>query len=661
MSTGGTIPYELREREQWLVWRWSAARAGKRTKQPVDPHSGELASTANPATWGGYEVAVAACEAFDYPGIGFVFTPDDPFSGIDLDGCRDPESGDIEAWAEKIIGSLDSYSEVSPSGHGIHIIAKGTLPAGGRKRGRFEFYDSGRFFTITGERLDGTPCEIKERGEVLRRLHRHLFGKTEQTSNEHGERREGNGLSDQEIIARAMRAINGSEFAKLWCGDFKGHASASEADLALCSSLAFWTGGELEAMDRLFRQSGLYRPKWDERHFGDGRTYGRATMEKALEGSSKFYDPRSSSLYRYGIRDGGENGLENKDGQPHLRSVQFNEIPDPEPRHYLLEGLIPQGYPTLLHGDGGSAKSMLALSLGLAVAQRGRAEMKWLGLGVGEVGVVLYLDFELDAAEQRRRVMQLARGEGLERVPDCFRYMSALGHSLRETFQAALAECKEHGVKLLILDSLGPAFEGDTEAARDVIGFFHRVMEPFRAAGVTVLIIDHQSHLRSGQRYQDKSAFGSVYKSNLARSVIQVEPFSREEGSLTVRLRQKKHNFGPLATPFGAKLEFGEERVTLHAEELDAADLAEEGTLNAADRLRFALQDEPAYPEELAEDTGIHIKTVRNTLSKLRKAGEVERTEEVDAGGSKQVRLVVPHPNHSKLDGNRDNEETPEH
>jgi hypothetical protein len=247
--------------------------------------------------------------------------------------------------------------------------------------------------------------------------------------------------------------------------------------------------------------------------------------------------------------------------------------------------------------------------------------VKWLGRDVGEGRAVLYLDFELDAAEQRRRVMQLARGEGLDRVPDAFRYMSALGYSLREAFDAALAECKEHGVKLLILDSLGPALEGDAEAARDVIGFFQKRIEPFRAIGVTVLVIDHQSHLRSGQRCQDKSAFGSVFKTNLARSVIQVEPISHEAGALTVKLRQKKHNFGPLATTFGAKLEFSEERVTLQAEELDAADLAEEGTLSAKDRIKLALEDGPANAEKLAEDTGIHIKTVRNTLSKLRNSG----------------------------------------
>lgn len=136
--------------------------------------------------------------------------------------------------------------------------------------------------------------------------------------------------------------------------------------------------------------------------------------------------------------------------------------------------------------------------------------------------------------------VSLHNAMGLERVPDTFRYMSALGYSLREAVDAALAECIEYGVKLLILDSLGPALEGDAEAARDVIGFFHKVLEPFRVAGVTVLVIDHQSHLRSGQRYQDKSAFGSVFKTNLARSVIQVEPTSHEDGALTVVLRQKK-------------------------------------------------------------------------------------------------------------------------
>jgi hypothetical protein len=140
---------------------------------------------------------------------------------------------------------------------------------------------------------------------------------------------------------------------------------------------------------------------------------------------------------------------------------------------------------------------------------------------------------------------------------------------------------------------------------------YQRVLEPFRAIGVTILIIDHQSRLRGGESYQSKSAFGSVYKMNLARSVIQVEVDERGEGALALKLRQKKHKFGLLADPFGAKLKLTEEMVAVEASELDDADLAEEQTLSTEKRLELVLQKGPAYPEEIAEATGMPLKTVK--------------------------------------------------
>jgi primase-polymerase (primpol)-like protein len=371
----GIPPLELRERDQWLCWRYTV-REGKRTKMPVNPHTGDLASSTDPNTWASYEEVVAARDARDLDGVGFVLTPDDPFCAIDLDDVRDAETGELEKWVLKVVRALDSYTEVSPSGEGVHVFVRGELPPGGRKRGRFECYDRSRFFTVTGEHLDRTPYEVVERGRKLKALHRRVFGEPAKTTNGHGTRREGNGLSDQEIVARAMRARNGGEFAKLWGGELNGHASHSEADLALCSRLAFWTGGDPGAMDRLFRQSGLMRHKWDGWHYGDGRTYGQATIEKALEGTAVFHDPKSQSLYRDGTWDGSEDESKAEDEKPPLRSIRFNEILDPGPRRYLLEGLVPEGYPTLLHGDGGSAKSMLALSFGLALARKadGQAE-----------------------------------------------------------------------------------------------------------------------------------------------------------------------------------------------------------------------------------------------------------------------------------------------
>ena len=132
-----------------------------------------------------------------------------------------------------------------------------------------------------------------------------------------------------------------------------------------------------------------------------------------------------------------------------------------------------------------------------------------------------------------------------------------------------------------------------------------------------------------------------MFKTNLARSVIQAQATERGEGTLTVRLRQKKHNFGPLAEPFGVKLSFTEQAVSLEAVELDASELAEEATLNATDRVKLALENGPAYPWEIAEHTGLAVKTVKNVLTGLRKQEVVEPTGEVE-NRTEQVRLSVP-------------------
>jgi hypothetical protein len=223
-----------------------------------------------------------------YQGLGFVFTEEDPYVGVDLDDCRDPHSGEIAPWALEIIRELDSYTEVSPSGTGMHVLLRGELPKGRNRKGKIEMYDSGRYFTVTGEHLEGTPSKIEERSKRLITLHRRVFGQdADRPSGDTSAL--GNDLSDQELLVRAMRAKNAEAFGKLWTGDTSGYSSASEADLALCSHLGFWTGGDQDRVDRLFRQSGLYRPKWDERHYGNGSTYGQATIERALSTSQRLY------------------------------------------------------------------------------------------------------------------------------------------------------------------------------------------------------------------------------------------------------------------------------------------------------------------------------------------------------------------------------------
>ena len=136
------FPAELAECDQWIAWRYET-RGGKQTKVPYSPHLGKHASTTDSRTWASLDVAVRYVEASGMDGLGFVFSSSDPFVGIDLDHCYNPGEKIMELWAEVIIATLDSYTELSPSGTGVHIIVQGMLPPGQRRKDQIEMYDSG--------------------------------------------------------------------------------------------------------------------------------------------------------------------------------------------------------------------------------------------------------------------------------------------------------------------------------------------------------------------------------------------------------------------------------------------------------------------------------------------------------------------------------------
>jgi putative DNA primase/helicase len=155
------IPDQLTERPQWVLWRLEE-RGGKLTKIPYTD-TGHRASSTDLMTWTTCAMALAAYERGNYDGIGFVFSSADPFVGVDLDDCRDPDSGEISPWAQKIIDRVQQgYAEISPSGTGVHIIVEGTVHDGktrkevhekGKRVGRVEMYGRAKFFTITGNLL----------------------------------------------------------------------------------------------------------------------------------------------------------------------------------------------------------------------------------------------------------------------------------------------------------------------------------------------------------------------------------------------------------------------------------------------------------------------------------------------------------------------------
>ena len=167
------IPFELIQYKQWVLWRKTEVN-GRVTKIPISPWTGKAAASDRPRTWSSYRHARYACHQHQCDGVGFVFTDADPFCGIDLDHCRDND-GTIAPAALDWIKRFGSYAEISPSGTGVHIFIKAKLPGSGRRTGKVEVYDSGRYFTITGTRVSETPLAILNRQDVLDQFCPELF------------------------------------------------------------------------------------------------------------------------------------------------------------------------------------------------------------------------------------------------------------------------------------------------------------------------------------------------------------------------------------------------------------------------------------------------------------------------------------------------------
>ena len=274
------IPESLKKLNQWVCFKLEYnKKKGKYDKIPKDPKTGYNAKANDPSTWSDYQTAVNAVSKYGFDGIGIEFA--NGIFGVDLDNVV--KDGKLTPEAQDIIKTLDSYTEYSPSGTGVHIICKGTIPPKDRRKGNVEMYSEGRFFTVTGNVL-GEPKDIQERTTQAAIVHAKYLKREEQKPT--NQQPTDLDLSDSELINKAMSAKNGHIFRALWNGDISGYPSQSEADLALCNLLAYWTNGNAYRMDALFRQSALYRPKWDERHGAD--TYGKMTIKKALNNFTPY-------------------------------------------------------------------------------------------------------------------------------------------------------------------------------------------------------------------------------------------------------------------------------------------------------------------------------------------------------------------------------------
>ncbi|MDA1773299.1 phage/plasmid primase, P4 family [Bacillus cereus] len=323
------IPAELKNTPHWILWR-SEVRNGKKTKVPYQINE-EMAQSNNKRSWSTFPTIIKFYEQGDYDGIGFMFSKDDPFIGIDIDHCI--QEGALTSLAEDVIETVNSYTEYSPSGDGIHIIAKGKLPLKGPGTGRknvdigLEVYRHGRYFTFTGDCLDQVPVE--DRTDELKVLfEKYLKEKPKpekKQSTTSFEREDITSLSNAELWERMFDSKSGAAIKDLFQGMLI-NGDHSSTDMALCNHLAFWTDKDSAKMDSMFRESSLLREKWDKPHSSDGRTYGQMTIDTAILSTPSTiadYEPPEEKKYEVYISD---NSIEDTE-----------EIIDEAPKFHLTE------------------------------------------------------------------------------------------------------------------------------------------------------------------------------------------------------------------------------------------------------------------------------------------------------------------------------------
>jgi len=313
------VPAAMREAPRWVCWKTKSKTRRDGTeyldKMPVNASNPSASAKTNtPSTWGSFTSAVGSLKRPGVAGIGFCLN--EGWLGIDLDAVRDPATGMLEPAAEAIVEKLATYAEVSPSGTGVKLILRGSVPVGHKGKadgmdveiyGADSLNGSGRYFTITGHRYEAAPAEVaeldEERSREVMRLWNQLHAETVKRSEKKWKGPTAATLpladepapapasaspaavSDEEVVEVAHRLIPG--FPALWDGSNDAHENdPSRADLALASHLAFMCGpGEVNRVMRLMLASNRKREKFD-----DHASYLERTIERAYSTQSKFFD-----------------------------------------------------------------------------------------------------------------------------------------------------------------------------------------------------------------------------------------------------------------------------------------------------------------------------------------------------------------------------------
>lgn len=531
---------ELAAKAQWVTYKLEEAKDKEGNtkynedgtvyfnKRPFNPKTGEGAKANDPETWGTIDQAFERLNKNNLDGLGFELSHG-VYYGIDIDHAIDPKTGEINPVALDIISSVDSYTEISPSGMGFHILCKGQPKLKNNKKKllpplELEMYcpsldekgklKGGRYLTVTGN-IYGDKRDIEERTEQGQIIHdKYLLPgsnqdkpKAQESSSSVVTPKPQSSLSDYDIIQKAMNGKNGARFWALWNGDISGYEKDhSKATLALVNDLCYWTNGDKSQIDHLFRQSVLYRTmkiegginKWDKVH-SHGMTYGEMTINKALEDFEPYVPEDDNRTNNQGSQTKEEPKVIT---YPDIETwSDFMGSPEKMPP-VLIENILHEGDRMLLTASSKAGKSMLLLELCVAIAE-GR---RWLNSFQCEQRKVLYVNLELkkQSVENRVEAIREASGWNIHHSDNLLIWHLRNNDgvlNLEMFFDELIARIKRLGVQVVVIDPIYKLFDGDENNSEHVKMFLHYLNKVERETENTIIYCHH--HAKGSQINKD--------------------------------------------------------------------------------------------------------------------------------------------------------------
>jgi NrS-1 polymerase HBD domain len=635
------IPLEFWSEPRWIVFKVEPpTKPGEKPKKvPYRVDLKHRAASTKPADWSSVEDAIGAVDRGLADGIGYAL-PEHEFTLLDLDDVTNG-TGTMHPAAAAIIVALDTYTEWSHSGEGLHCLVRGRVPGGRRQTkatpwsGELAVWDHGRFVYLTGQLVPGPSTAIEERQAKLDEVCAEFLPERTPAAARPAQPID---VDDQELLERAFAARGGDELRVLYTGGWQGrYDSQSEADLALCSRLAFWFQRDPDRIDRVFRGSRLYRGKWER------ADYREDTIEKAIAGSADVYTPRAatSSLTSSRPRPGVTSSLvphpsrgdEDEHLVPDLVPEQSTWVPvdivakaarPPEPPQII--GLLYPGLNHLVTGESEALKTWLMMIASTDELTAGRGVLWVDGDDVGS-GALL----------ERLRLLGADDGAIAER----FAYVLP-DEPLDASSRADVLEVvRSRGCRLAVFDGFNPLLllHGLDPNKGTEIEVFYRLLDPIRKQDVAVVITDN---VVKSSEARGAWAIGSERKKSKAEvhlGMKAIQPLVRGGvGRAKITVHKDRPGFLTRPSPGLLVVDASGDRCTWSFEEDTSRD--DEGEFRPTELMervsRFLeVRGTPASRNQIEEDVkgkGTYVRTAIDRLVVEGYAAEVE--------GPRKARLV---------------------